>query len=223
MTHPRSEPLVEPPMSGKCFIDNLTFDVLYKIFWDVNVKQLAAGKKEMPVIISHVCRQWRQYILDIPTMWSTVNFKSRGRDEDWARQITYLERSKSAPLDITIWGSCHRWDQRAYLGTSRIMEILRIVKPHIHRWRAIHIRLLPKGFRLFTDPLREATAPALETLHVDMWGEWTLNSKWRCRMFNGGLPNLRVWKTDIQQLPPMSTIPSMDKLRVLHIADGMQR
>ncbi|KAG8949703.1 hypothetical protein FRC03_000269, partial [Tulasnella sp. 419] len=223
LTHTvRSEPPVEPPLTRNCFIDNLTFDVLYKTFWLVNVEELAAGNQEMPVIISHVCRKWRQYILDIPTMWSVIQFKSRGREEDWARQITYLKRSRSAPLDITVWGS-RRADQDTYLGTSRVMEILRIVKPHIHRWRAIHIHLLPKSFRLFTDPLRKATAPALETLYVDMAPGWTLSSKWRCCMFNGGLPNLRVWKTDISQLPPMSTIPSMDKLRALHIADAMGR
>ncbi|KAG8916422.1 hypothetical protein FRC02_003952 [Tulasnella sp. 418] len=156
-------------------------------------------------------------------MWSFVHFKSRGRDEDWARQISYLERSRSTLLDITIWSSL-RLDQDTYLGTSRIMEILRIVKPHTHRWRAIHIHLHPKGFRLFTDPLREATAAALETLDIDSTCVTrSLNSKWRCRIFNGGLPSLRVWKTDLQQLPPMSTIRYMDKLLDLHITDKVRR
>ncbi|KAG8954345.1 hypothetical protein FRC03_011484 [Tulasnella sp. 419] len=225
MTHPRftqSEPQMEPTTLtiGESFIDKLTFDVLYKIFWHANGEQSVTGNQELPVIISHVCRQWRQYIFDIPTMWSVINFKSRGRDEDWARQIAYLERSKSAPLDITIWSDLH---QDTYLGTARIMGVLRLVKPHIHRWKAIHIHLHPKGFRLFTDPLRVAAAPALETLDVNMWPGWTLGTKWRCRIFNGEFPNLRFLKTDIQQLPPMSTIPSMDKLRVLRITDVMRR
>jgi len=48
---------------------------------------------------THVCGWWRSILLSTPLLWTEVVFG--GPD----RTLTYLERSKLAPLRVSIWGS----------------------------------------------------------------------------------------------------------------------
>jgi hypothetical protein len=51
------------------------------------------------VLVSHVCRQWRAVAIEIPTLWTYLDFEE-GPPFDKSR--AWLERSKECPLDIEL-------------------------------------------------------------------------------------------------------------------------
>ncbi|THV05285.1 hypothetical protein K435DRAFT_773983 [Dendrothele bispora CBS 962.96] len=51
------------------------------------------------VLVSHVCRHWREVAIDTPNLWTTVAF-AVGVPPD--QPLVWIERSKGHPLDITI-------------------------------------------------------------------------------------------------------------------------
>ena len=51
------------------------------------------------VLVSHVCRRWRVVVIEIPTLWTYLDF-AEGPPFDKSR--AWLERSKECPLDIEL-------------------------------------------------------------------------------------------------------------------------
>ncbi|KAH9080561.1 hypothetical protein EDB83DRAFT_2513528 [Lactarius deliciosus] len=51
------------------------------------------------VLVSHVCRRWREVVIGIPTLWTYLDF-AEGPPFD--KSQAWLERSKDQPLDIEI-------------------------------------------------------------------------------------------------------------------------
>jgi len=99
---------------------------------------------------THVCRYWRSTLISSPTLWTCFLFKS---EPDLDRTLTYLERSMSAPIDVSM--------------TDRFPEgvdVLKYLAPHIARTRSLIIRefnyIHPVSL-LFCDP-----APSLQHLEI---------------------------------------------------------
>ena len=73
---------------------------------------------------THVCqRYWRSTLISAPSLWECFRFRS-GHDLD--RTLTYLERSKSAPIDIAI-------DRRL----SPDPKVFKYLAPHLARTRSL--------------------------------------------------------------------------------------
>jgi len=78
------------------------------------------------VAATHVCQYWRSTLTSSPSLWSYFRFTS-GHNAD--RTVTYLERSKSAPIDVSI--------DMVFFQNS---EVLQYFAPHIARTRSLIIQ-----------------------------------------------------------------------------------
>ncbi|KAG8928186.1 hypothetical protein FRC02_007262 [Tulasnella sp. 418] len=210
---------MEHPSEHNCPINRLSFDIFHEIFQQARLAKVTMYQIrscDMSVAISHVCRQWRDYSLNIPTIWNQINFKRLGGSTDWERQLVYLERARNAPLDILIWSG---EDRRTLLSVSKLAGILRILKPHLHRWRTLDVYVHFKGLRILDEQLRQASAPALEKLTIDVWVPCDYLPIWRLRLFSGGLPSLNYLKMPLSLPLDSSKRLQMDSIRKLYLSD----
>jgi uncharacterized protein YbaR (Trm112 family) len=51
------------------------------------------------VLVSHICRRWREVVIGIPTLWTKLRFTE---DSNIEQAQACLARSMDAPLDISI-------------------------------------------------------------------------------------------------------------------------
>ena len=78
------------------------------------------------VISTHVCRYWRSTLVSTPSLWTCFRFKS---SHDVDRTLTYLERSRSAPVDVEV-----------DMDLPRDSEVFGYLAPHIATTRSLIIR-----------------------------------------------------------------------------------
>ncbi|KAH9179218.1 hypothetical protein EDB89DRAFT_2225142 [Lactarius sanguifluus] len=109
----RQDPFI-PPSDGTP-VNNLPNELLSSIFTlgseaeksghDDNAKEEEEEEEEagprlpFQVLVSHICRRWREVVIGIPTLWTYLDF-AEGPPFDKSR--AWLERSKDQPLDIEI-------------------------------------------------------------------------------------------------------------------------
>ena len=102
------------------------------------------------VVATHVCRYWRSALVSTPCLWTRIPCY----DVDCAS--TYLERSKSAPIDVLAVKTRF---------SSPIDSALELVIPHLGRVRSIMIHTAPdeplQAIFLFRSP-----APLLRRLEI---------------------------------------------------------
>ena len=79
------------------------------------------------VVATRVCRYWRYTLTSSPCLWTSFRFSGPNRDVN--RTLTYLERSKSAPIDV-----------RVGVGRPQDLEVLKYLAPHITRTRSLAIQ-----------------------------------------------------------------------------------
>ncbi|KAG8901505.1 hypothetical protein FRC00_006727 [Tulasnella sp. 408] len=94
-----------------------------------------------PLILSHVNSHFRSIVVDMPSLWSTI-------DDILPRPIVklYLERSEGAPLDIRI-------ESRSYvfiaLQDSILHQLFQYLEPHAHRVKTL--KLITKSHGVIAD------------------------------------------------------------------------
>ncbi|OCB89058.1 hypothetical protein A7U60_g3741 [Sanghuangporus baumii] len=115
-------------------------------------KAAVAGKtRNLPfqVRMSHVCRRWRELALQMPTLWTTLDFRER---RPWQKSQEWLTRSKQSPLDIIIdrslVNSSSDDDDDDGTGFSDVAAkeaqadlgfILNLITPHVSRWHTFEL------------------------------------------------------------------------------------
>jgi hypothetical protein len=77
------------------------------------------------VAATQVCRRWRSILTSNPSLWNCFLFRS---SYDLDRTLTYLERSESAPIDVSI-----------STDLARNLDVLEHLTPHIARTRTLII------------------------------------------------------------------------------------
>ena len=107
------------------------------------------------VTATHVCRYWRSTLTSSPPLWTRFRFLSI-RDVD--RTLAYLERSKSATVDIKI-----------YTNHSQDPGSLQLFAPHISRTRSFAIQG-SHGVHAASSLLLCSPAPFLEYLEMRAYG-----------------------------------------------------
>lgn len=105
------------------------------------------------VAATHVCRYWRSSLLSNPTLWTCLRFLY-----DTDRTNTYLERSKSVPIDIHI--------NLRFRESSVAFEL---VAPHARRTRSLTIRGTVGPIRALFSRVFCIPATSLQHLKVEVF------------------------------------------------------
>ena len=107
------------------------------------------------VTLTHVCRGWREVFTSHPSLWTRLDFTNIEKTH------TYIKRSRSLPLEVTICNT---------KAESSLEEALLLAIPHIKRFKSLTI----VGT---SDPLQNLTkhltlpAPFLKEVTIDFIGE----------------------------------------------------
>ena len=102
------------------------------------------------VAATQVCRYWRSTLISSPSLWACFQFQS---SYDLDRTLTYLERSKSAPIDVSI-----------DTDSAENLDVLEYLASHIARTRSLVIQTdhdIHTASLLFCNP-----APLLQRLEI---------------------------------------------------------
>ena len=112
--------------------------------------------------VSHVCHQWREIALNLPLLWSHVNFTSESLNSDGIAEI--LVRAKSAPLYLEAIFLGHRQDRDR---CRTLQKELHTHVPHIRQLRISAEPVLLEGIlKGMASP-----APTLELLSLSSASE----------------------------------------------------
>ncbi|KAG1880642.1 hypothetical protein C8R48DRAFT_170191 [Suillus tomentosus] len=136
------------------------------------------------VLISHVCHHWRVVALNTPSLWTEIDVSPLD-SPPFERVQTFLERSKSLPIDIRI--DCEPPDddeeedssgsEDSELGQSPhsmtfsdLDNLMSLLVPHISRWGSVEVAVACyKHMFIFLSAVSDpsiAGAPQLEALQL---------------------------------------------------------
>ncbi|KAI0345790.1 hypothetical protein BDW22DRAFT_1353385 [Trametopsis cervina] len=196
-----------PPKDGRCVINELPTELLSYIFELGAVAQKEAHghadddddeddrsfdslshsssgssffdrKLPFELLVSRICRQWREVATGLPVLWTTLTFENPLNN--FEQQRVYLERAKGAPLDISIDCTFEededpeehdalnmdigRSESRVY---KEIKQVLEMIAPHISHWHSFEVMVSHYLLmQLVLETLASASegAPLLEVL-----------------------------------------------------------
>lgn len=113
---------------------------------DKSIPRHHSGLINGPLDLSHVCRRWRMLALATSKLWTFLVLTFPITRSDLARFVHFLSRSKDSPLDIFLDFRDEEWDlddddheEEHDFGEEDMKRILRIITPHITRWRTIEM------------------------------------------------------------------------------------
>ncbi|KAJ3530108.1 hypothetical protein NMY22_g8712 [Coprinellus aureogranulatus] len=153
-------------------IQDLPIEVLLEIFHAFLGPQIGRRggvddlkRRQRPVLLTHICRDWRMKALSEPSLWKDVQI--HGVSELF---LSFLERSHPLPVDVTVRATAHRL-------ASRTAEALRnkfnsLAESHIKRIQSIWmLNLARREIALALVPLDRPDLPSLKSLHIrgGMW------------------------------------------------------
>lgn len=222
-----SNPFV-PPTGGRCPINELPTELLSYIFLlgtagseegddddddeeDIDGSSASSDDddgdddwerdQEFELLISHVCRHWRDVAVGTPALWTSIDFED---GPPYEKSRTYLERSKNAPLELSVDLTLDDDEAEDYpdLGAALddLHQIMKLVVAHVSHWRSFE--LMVSNYRLMHLALTGlsscAAAPMLEVLQLyhyedtEEYGEFTPASlkEQNFILFNGNAPKL---------------------------------
>ena len=105
---------------------------------------------------THICQYWRSTLISSPPLWTCFLLQF---SPDLDRTLTYLDRSKSAPIDVSIT-----------IGSPKDLDVVKYcLAPHTARTRSLVIHESSHSHlasSLFCNP-----APSLQHLEIDGWNK----------------------------------------------------
>ncbi|KAJ7655816.1 hypothetical protein DFH06DRAFT_1200964 [Mycena polygramma] len=111
-----------------------------------------------PMILTHICRHWREIALAMPTLWRAISFYSYTNSAQRPIVDVWLERSRYYPLSIVI--HTRRWS---------VSEILAAIVPYQARWEHIEFSISPSDLHTIVGPM-----PLLQHLDLSVGDEVSL-------------------------------------------------
>ncbi|KAG6916973.1 hypothetical protein DXG01_004402 [Tephrocybe rancida] len=158
--------LPKPPPSSR-----LPNELLSEIFlFATRFAEDRAETISTPIVLSQVSARWRNVAISTGGMWNTIIITFPTSRQQLSRAVTWLKRSRSAPLDIFLdfrdpsWD----WDLAESLHTFRWQDmeaILRLLMTHAHRWKRFEL-LTDTWAPIFTFLCYTRRAKSLNTLET---------------------------------------------------------
>ncbi len=143
------------------FVHYVPFEILALIF-----TLGAQDDNQLPITVSHVCRQWREVALRTPSLWRRVSLSPHERL--WRERI---DRARACTLDVELfpWRESSGSDRRSQdLNAYTVQWYMYLVLPFIYRWRSLDIVFTDYQPYLWRGALAGcgSPAPALEELSL---------------------------------------------------------
>ncbi|KAF7308414.1 hypothetical protein HMN09_00690200 [Mycena chlorophos] len=153
-------------------INDLFPEVLGEIFTEftaaaLEAEDLAVASYLGPLLLSHVCRYWRDVALQNHELWSFIFVSQPPRDALRVKPSielvkTWLERSHEWPVDLQT--------DLQNPTASKVMALLRLLITHSARWRAVNFEMkTPLDWDLLGGGIIDA--PKLTRLRAS-WDAW---------------------------------------------------
>ena len=175
----------------------------------------------MEVVLSHVCSEWRNAVINLPTLWTAFKFDTHFRISDPTKKLEkYLSRSGEQLLELYFRFSGSDYEDEYYPLTlneffPRHFALVKTTIAHAYRWH--RFTLFSDRFRSalkFIDLFGELYVPNLEYLALclgspDRPDTGNLNPL----ILTGGAPRLYTVRIDttshFHSLPPLSNITTL--------------
>lgn len=139
------------------------------------------SSREAPLLLGHICSQWRHIVLATPNLWAAVHITipadpvpmppplgdaAPALQTDHAARTqavtAWLSRSEPLPLSISMYHS--RFDNPT---DSPIYQYLDVILSFTMRWKQIHISVPHQVWNDFLPRIRASDVPLLEKIHFD--------------------------------------------------------
>ncbi|TFK20418.1 hypothetical protein FA15DRAFT_576883, partial [Coprinopsis marcescibilis] len=179
------------------------------------------------IVVSHVCRRWRQIALRTPSLWNTIHLREKVHI---GRAATYLQRCSTSVnylLDILVDTVA---DEEHISGVTlcrdEIVQIFELIVPHVTHWRSFHLKIRDNDCKLSARHYLSTCGPAprLETLQLYHFEDYKTsqnlyNATYRppVVVFHNSLPSLRSVSLIGVNLP-WTCSPYLTKLHTLELA-----
>lgn len=152
------------------------------------------------VRISHVSRAWREIALNLPLLWSRVD------DRMAARMLTFIDRSRTAPLFLSICLSIFH----SGIPHGTIYSLLHVSAHRLHR---LDVRL--EALDIFSHPRLDFLAPNLQvlTIECEIYGRVEIVN--HPVLFRGETPALKALALlHVRHWLPGNSFPSLAHLNI---------
>ena len=168
--------------------------IIFSLLSSFEVLDLGSFSPILSSPISHVCHRWREISLDLPCLWSHINFSRLTP----AGVDVMLVRAKQAPLYLE--AETMGWNREEF------REFKEQIKAHIHHIRQLNITAKREHLRMFRQLV--LTAPSLELLSIGDKGSQESFSPVIIpdNLFNGIAPkltHLRLYNCGISWKSPL--------------------
>ncbi|KAJ7486094.1 hypothetical protein B0H11DRAFT_1137929 [Mycena galericulata] len=122
---------------------------------------------DFQLLVSHVCRHWRQVALRTSCLWTSLHFREPAHI---SRAEVFLQRTATNyPLDILVdTVSLDDHIPGVTLCRDEMRSIFALITPHVTRWRAFHLKVRENECKLVARQALSTCGPAprLETLQL---------------------------------------------------------
>ncbi|OAX33033.1 hypothetical protein K503DRAFT_560057 [Rhizopogon vinicolor AM-OR11-026] len=94
---------------GASTVWRLPVEMLHQIFIHClpNTDHLKVSPNMAPILLTRICRRWREIAMDMPGLWCRLFVKVRSDHEDWEQAALWyglwLQRSQGLPLSLSIY------------------------------------------------------------------------------------------------------------------------
>ncbi|KAJ7167359.1 hypothetical protein C8R43DRAFT_172467 [Mycena crocata] len=167
-------------MSVPIPILNAPTEILQKIFrrcLEIHAPHIPPfSPAEAPLLLSRVCRLWRQIAITTPELWAHLSVSIGRADSDNSQPLpqlinTWIQRSGCHLLTLVIYDLGLRSSSAETANT-----ILRMFLPHIHRWKSITFTLPNRPFPEALESFSGAGASLLQTAKLEFGTDTRLHA-----------------------------------------------
>ena len=175
---------------------------------DIFEQCVDGGWTRAPIIVSHVCSQWRLAAQD-PRVWSRIYINLDDADSV-ARTKHWLRMARAAPLHITVVASSRVWPRQ-------IIEVMTMLSRYTEQWTTLRMELEAlQNVQAVAESCRFLpVTPRLRTIsmstmgmHPAIEGETEDSLTWAEIFTQERAPGLRSFSIELVTLPTVITLPS---------------